>query len=135
MGDHDIRWKQRFDSFCKALRQLKDGVDLAETRSLSRLEEQGLIQGFEFTHELAWKTLKDFIESKGNTTLYGSKDVTRKAFQLELIEDGEGWMQMIESRNLSSHTYNEKTAEKIVADILTIYYNLFASLESKMNEL
>lgn len=135
MGDQDIRWKQRFDSFSKALKQLKDGVDLAETRTLSRLEEQGLIQGFEFTHELAWKTLKDFIESKGNTALYGSKDVTRKAYQLELIEDGEGWMQMIESRNLSSHTYNEKTAEKIVADILTLYYNLFASLEVKMNEL
>ena len=135
MGDQDIRWKQRFASFSKALKQLKVGVDLAETRSLSRLEEQGLIQGFEFTHELAWKMLKDFIESKGNTALYGSKDVTRKAFQLELIEDGEGWMQMIESRNLSSHTYNEKTAEKIVADILTRYYSLFASLEVKMNEL
>ncbi|MEQ6120345.1 nucleotidyltransferase substrate binding protein [Reichenbachiella sp. MALMAid0571] len=135
MGDQDIRWKQRFDSFSKALRQLKDGVDLAESRSLSRLEEQGLIQGFEFTHELAWKTLKDFIESKGNTVLYGSKDVTRKAYQLELIEDGESWMQMIESRNLSSHTYNEETAEKIVSEILTKYYNLFSSLEVKMNEL
>ncbi|MFT5571029.1 MAG: nucleotidyltransferase substrate binding protein (TIGR01987 family) [Cyclobacteriaceae bacterium] len=135
MGDLDIRWEQRFNSYSKALVQLKEGVDLAETRTLSRLEEQGLIQGFEFTHELAWKTLKDFIESKGNTALYGSKDVTRKAYQLELIEDGEGWMQMIESRNLSSHTYNEETAGKIVSEILTKYYNLFSSLEAKMLEL
>ena len=135
MGDQDIRWKQRFDSFSKAFIQLKDGVNLAEIRSLSKLEKLGLIHVFEFIHELAWKTLKDFIESKGNSALYGSKDVTRKAYQLELIEDGEGWMQMIESRNLSSHTYNEETAEKIVSEILTRYYHLFSSLEVKWNEL
>lgn len=79
--------------------------------------------------------MKDFIESKGNKSLYGSKDVIRKAYQFELIEDGEGWMQMIESRNLSSHTYIEETAEKIVSEILAKYHNLFSSLEAKMLEL
>lgn len=135
MADQDIRWKQRLDSFSRALSQLKDGVELAEKRQLSKLEEQGLIQGFEFTHELAWKTMKDFIESKGNSELYGSKDVTRKAFQLELVDDGEGWMQMIQSRNLSSHTYNEETAEKIVSEIIELYCHLFVLLETKMRAL
>ena len=76
----DIRWRQRFQSFRKALTQLKAAADLAKQRKLSELEQQGLIQAFEFTHELAWNTLKDFLESRGAANLYGSKDATREAF-------------------------------------------------------
>jgi len=110
MSDQDIRWIQRFNHFNKAFSQLSDAVSLAQQRPLSKLEAQGLIQTFEFTHELAWNTMKDFLESRGISDLYGSKDVTRQAFQTGLIENGEVWMDMIVSHNLTTHTYNEATA-------------------------
>ena len=97
----DIRWIQRFNHFTKALSQLRDAVELAQKRPLSKLEAQGLIQAFEFTHELAWNTLKDFLEERGVQNLYGSRDATREAFKTGLIENGEAWMNMIQSRNLT----------------------------------
>lgn len=81
----DIRWQQRFQNFEKALKQLKQAVDLANQRPLTDLEKQGIIQAFEFTHELAWKTMKNFLESKGQQELFGSKDTSRRAFNLDLI--------------------------------------------------
>ncbi|MEM8894188.1 MAG: nucleotidyltransferase substrate binding protein [Bacteroidota bacterium] len=131
----DIRWQQRFNNFGKALTQLKQAVDLSQERSLTDLETQGLIQAFEFTHELAWKTIKDFIEDSGSTKIYGSKDATREAFQLGLITDGESWMEMITSRNQSSHTYNEKTAKGICQKILHTYFQLFEGFKRKMDNL
>jgi len=132
--EKDIRWQQRFSNYKKALRQLREAVALSENRELSDLEKQGMIQAFEYTHELAWTTLKDFLEYKGQKDIYGSKDASRKAFQLGIIEDGEGWMDMIQSRNKTSHTYNRETAEEIVAAVTSIYYKLFISLDEKLNE-
>jgi nucleotidyltransferase substrate binding protein (TIGR01987 family) len=86
MKTQDIRWIQRFNHFKKAFSQLKEAVELSEQRPLSKLEQQGLIQAFEYTHELAWKTLKDFLEERGVQNLYGSKDATRAAFKCGLIE-------------------------------------------------
>jgi len=95
---------------------------LAGRRQLSRLDVQGLIQCFEYTHELAWKTLKDFLEARGVRELYGSRDSTRAAFVANLIESGETWMEMIQGRNLTTYTYNEATAaiQKIRA-VLNLY--------------
>lgn len=135
MSDQDIRWRQRFSNFNKAFAQLGAAVELSKTRPLSKLEEQGLIQAFEFTHELAWNTLKDFLESRGTLDLYGSKDATRSAFKLGLIEDGETWMDMIRSRNLTSHTYDESTAAAIVTAIIQNYYAAFGAFQRKMEEL
>ena len=122
MSSQDVRWIQRSSQFNKAFSQLKEAVELAERRQLSRLEAQGLIQGFEYTHELAWKTLKDFLEARGVGDLYGSRDSTRAAFGANLIENGETCMEMIQSRNLTTHTYNEATAAQIVAAILDRYF-------------
>lgn len=127
----DIRWQQRFSNYTKALEQLSDAVYLSRKRGLSKLEKQGLIQAFEYTHELAWKVLKDFLESRGKSDLYGSKDVTREAFRLGIIENGEAWMSMISSRNLTSHTYNEKTTEEIVNFVLNSYFDQFIELKDK----
>ena len=99
------------------------------------MEEQGLIQSFEYTHELAWNTLKDFLESRGNKEIFGSKDTTRKAFQLNLIANGEDWMDMIQSRNETSHTYNDETSNKIVQAITGRYYQEFIALENKLSGL
>lgn len=135
MSALDIRWIQRFNHFVKALSQLTDAVQLAQQRPLSKLEEQGLIQAFEFTHELAWNTLKDFLEGRGVQNLYGSKDATRVAFKTGLIENGETWMGMINSRNLTSHTYDEATAAQIVAAIRNAYFAEFEALRVKLDEL
>jgi len=135
MAKKDIRWIQRFNHFMKALGQLREAVELAQERPLSKLEEQGLIQAFEFTHELAWNTLKDFLEERGVQDLYGSRDTTREAFKTGLVVNGEAWMNMIQSRNLTSHTYEEATAKKIVSDIRKTYYAEFETLQVKLEEL
>ncbi len=132
---NDIRWHQRLENFSRALSQLRTAVALSRQRSLSELEIQGLIQAFEFTHELAWNVIKDFFFEQGNSSIMGSKDATREAFQHSLIEDGQSWMDMIRSRNLSTHTYNEVTALEIAHKILVIYFPLFESFLNKMNEL
>lgn len=88
----DIRWRQRFQSFGKAFAHLTAATELARQRKFSDLEQQGLIQAFEFTHELAWNTLKDFLESRGATGLYGSKDAIREAFRGGLMSKvTNGW--------------------------------------------
>src|SRR5213080_2819600 len=129
MSTADIRWIQRFNHFNKALSQLSEAAALAKERPLSKLEQQGLIQAFEFTHELAWNTLKDFLESRGTSNIFGSKDATREAFAAGLIDNGDAWMQMIESRNATTHTYDEKTADAIAQAILSRYVPEFEKFE------
>lgn len=128
----DIRWQQRLSNYSKALLQLGDAVELSQQRALSDLEKQGLIQAFEFTHELAWNVIKDYFAYQGNTSITGSRDAVREAFEKGLIKDGNGWMEMIISRNQSSHTYNMATADSIVEKIIDIYFMLFRKLEKKM---
>jgi nucleotidyltransferase substrate binding protein (TIGR01987 family) len=131
-NDTDVRWEQRFSNFKKALAQLKKFV---EKRQLNELEEQGAIQAFEYTYELAWNVMKDFLEHQGQTDIYGSRDAIRKAFQLGLIADGDKWMDAYKSRTKTSHTYNEETAREVVDAILGVYHRLFEALEEKMESL
>ena len=128
----NIRWQQRFNNYQKALSQLSKFI---QTKNLNELEEQGLIQSFEYTHELAWKTLADFIKNSGNVEIYGSKDATREAFNLGLISNGAVWMNMIISRNMISHSYNEETTIKIISAIKNDYYQEFQKLEKKFLKL
>ncbi|MBU4262170.1 MAG: nucleotidyltransferase substrate binding protein [Proteobacteria bacterium] len=129
MTGKDIRWVQRFANFRKALSQLRKFVDKGD---LSELEQQGLIKAFEYTFELAWNSLKDFLEYRGQSEIYGSRDAIRKAFELGLVEDGEGWMDMLKSRNLTSHTYNEEVADEICRAVLQNYFPLFLALETRL---
>ncbi len=132
MSAQDIRWIQRFNHFSKALRQLRKFIDKGE---LNELEEQGLIKAFEYTYELAWNTIKDYFEYQGETEIRGSRDALRLAFKRELIQDGETWMDMIKSRTLTAHTYNEDVAKKIAADIVNLYFPEFEKLHAKMEAL
>ena len=125
----DVRWRQRFQNFKRAFGQLSKAAALARERDLSELERQGVIQAFEFTHELAWNTLKDFLESRGQSNLFGPKDATRAAFAAGLIGSGETWMQMIESRNQTTHTYDEETAGAICGAILGQYVGAFTQFQ------
>ncbi len=135
MTGNDIRWRQRFDNFQRALLVLERGVRLAESRDLSELEQQGLIQGFEFTHELAWNLLKDYLTHQGIAGVVGSRDATRLAFQNGLIRDGDTWMEMIRSRNQSSHTYNLEQAQAIARDVIHRFYPAFSALSQQFTVL
>ena len=131
----DIRWQQRFDNYKRALQQLTAAVELSAQREFTELEKQGVIQGFEFVHELAWNVMKDFLEESGQSGIYGSRDATRSAFAAGLIENGDLWMRMIASRNQTTHTYNEETVEDICAAIINEYAGAFANLRRSMADL
>ncbi len=135
MSELDIRWKQRLKNYSRAYALLDDAVRLQREKSLTELEEQGLIQRFEFTHELAWNVMKDYFEYQGIASITGSRDATREAFNKGLIADGEGWMEMLKSRNQSSHTYNEDLAKEIVTKIANVYHQLFNAFLEKMESL
>lgn len=135
MSNEDIRWHQRFSNFNKALAQLENAVVLSKERALSDLEKQGVIQSFEYTHELAWNTMKDYFEYQGDASIKGSRDATRAAYKFTLITNGEDWMDMIRSRNKTSHTYNKETAEEIFSAIVGDYYRAFKQFQRKMEEI
>lgn len=128
----DVRWLQRLNNFRKALARFNEGVDTGRARALSELEKQGVIQAFEYTYELAWKLMQDYLRWQGYDHLTGSRDVTREAFSAGLIGEGETWMRMLQDRNLTSHSYNEKTANAILANIQSDYYELLNDLEQTM---
>lgn len=128
----DIRWKQRFDNYTRALHQLRLAVELSQQRPLSDLEKQGVIQAFEFVHELAWNVLKDFLEFEGIQGMVGARGAVREAFKRALIDDGELWMDMIEKPNLSLHTYNQALADELVRTIIDGYYPAFLALQHEM---
>lgn len=148
----DIRWHQRFSNYRKALGKLANNIDyirkmyeMNENSAASAFDEiadtiedifkQGLIQSFEFTHELAWKVMQDFAKDQGNTEIRGSKDATRYAARVDLITDAHVWMEMILSRNETSHTYNEETANEIFTSIITQYYPLLKEFETKIEKI
>lgn len=132
----DIRWMQRFNNYRKALRLLGQAVEIVSQRvnedeAVEDLLKEGLIQRFEYTHELAWKVMKDYAEYQGYTDIRGSRDAFRKAFEMEIITD-KRWMESIADRNLTSHNYDDETAEAIYEAVVNVYYPLFVQLESTM---
>ncbi len=126
----DIRWQQRFSNYTKAYNSLSEFIATGE---LNKFEKQGLIHVFEYTYELAWKTLKDFLEYDGYKNIGGPKSVIKTAFKVGIIDNGEAWADMHLKRNLTSHTYNEKTAIEIVFYIKNTYYQLFRELKIKLD--
>ena len=148
MGISEIRWQQRFGNYQKALAKLEGAVvkitqeyQMDETGTihadsfLDDIIKEGLIQRFEYTHELAWNVMKDFLVLAGNTNIYGSRDATKEAFATGLITNGEVWMDMIKSRNKTSHTYNEETADEIFLKIVQEYLGGFLQFRDKMEGL
>lgn len=135
MTDQDIRWLQRLSNYQRALGQLTRAVELAQSRPLSELERLGLIQAFEFVFELAWNLMKDYFVYQGNPAITGSRDAIRTAFKQGLVVDGEGWMEMIKSRNQTAHAYNECIAIEIAERILARYQDLFVQFQQRMQGL
>ena len=132
MKTKDIRWIQRFNSYSKALAQLSEFI---EKGGLNKFEKQGLIKSFEYTHELSWKTMKDFFAHRGAGKIYGSRDAVRQAFKMGLIEDGEIWMDMIQSQRMTLKAYNETIARELSAAIIGSYYPKFIALQETFKKL
>mgnify|MGYP000949281833 CR=1 FL=1 len=127
----DIRWMQRFSNYKDAFSQMKLFFEKGE---LNELEEQGLIKSFEYTYELAWNVLKDYLEYQGETAMTGSRDAIRKAHKTGLISNGEEWLDMLESRNKTSHAYSKGIADEVISAIRDKYFNLFFELEEKFSK-
>ena len=134
MAKADVRWLQRLENYGRALATLQRAVAMAKQRALSELEEQGLIQAFEFTHELSWLLLKDFLVDQGVSGISGSRDAVREAVVRDLLSAGSEatWMAMIRSRNLTSHTYNPALAKEIATLIIDRYAPELAILQQLM---
>ena len=130
----DIRWKQRFANYKKALEELAGEVEAATEGALSRLEAKGLIKSFEIVYELAWKTMKDFYQDQNGETMQGSKDAINHAITMGLIKNGKIWMQMIDSRNKTAHVYHAATAEEIADQVIAVYLAEFEQLESTLKQ-
>jgi nucleotidyltransferase substrate binding protein (TIGR01987 family) len=136
MTSTDVRWIQRFSNYRKALYKLTQAVEIVNEQveldeKVDDLLKEGLIQRFEYTHELAWKVMKDYAEYQGYTDIRGSRDAIRKAFEMGLIDD-KRWMNSIEDRNLTSHNYDDEVADEIFNQIVKVYSPLFELLEEKL---
>lgn len=148
-GKRGIRWEQRFSNYNKALRKLSEAIDYIEEELknndfeienkededvLEEIIKEGLIQRFEYTYEMAWNVMKDYAIYQGNTEIGGSRDAIRFAFSINLIENGDMWMDMIKSRIKTSHTYNEQIANEIYLKIINEYHFAFLNFQKVMEE-
>ena len=132
MANKDIRWIQRFHNYRKALARLNEAIALSEERGLSELEQQGLIQGFEFTFDMAWKSLRDFIVDRG---FEGEREKPIRVIvdaAARGIVDEKMWRKMYEARNKTSHSYDEEIADDIAENIVDEYQALFIQLETRL---
>lgn len=126
----DIRWKQRFQNLTNAFAQLEE---IAGQETLNKFEQAGMIQTFEFTFELAWKTLKDFLEHKG-FTVPSPRDTIKQAFQEGYIEDGRVWIDALDKRNLMAHTYDKAKADEAAGLIKERYLPMIRSLHEMLKK-
>ena len=128
-ADAKLRWQYRFDNYRRAFLLLREAVERMESASLTQLEKEGLIQRFEYTWELAWKVLKDYLEQQGVVLeTVTPLAVVRAAFAARLIADGDGWIQALETRNRMAHTYDFAVFERAIESIRATYLPLFDAL-------
>ncbi len=142
----DMRWEQKFSNFNKALGKLSEAIEYIKKELkgkeanrdddhedvLDDIIKEGLIKRFEYTYELAWNVMKDYAFYQGISDIGGSRDAIRYAVSTELVDDGDTWMTMINSRIKTSHTYNEETANEIFTKIIEEYHSLFLKFQEVM---
>lgn len=133
MQERDTRWIQRFANYKLALAKLQEVIKNYDEEETPEVEKVGMIKYFEMVYELAWNTMKDYYEEQGEANIQGSKDAIRLAFSRGLIDSGDEWLDMVKSRRLSVHTYNESTAEEIAEDIINVYNELFIKLQTRLD--
>jgi nucleotidyltransferase substrate binding protein (TIGR01987 family) len=132
MENKDVRWVQRFNNFIKTLEALQRAIEEYKNDEEDEVVRVGMIKFFEMTYELAWNTMKDYYEDQGETGIQGSKDAIKLSFGRGLITNEEDWFEMVNSRRLSVHTYDEKTADEVANDITQTYLQLFLQLQNRL---
>lgn len=132
--NQDIRWKQRFDNYQKAVGYLKSESEEYADTDIDVIKK-GIIQSFEITHELAWKLMQDILKWEGEVDIYGSKSASRLAFNRGLITHGEVWLDMVKSRNITVHTYDETVLTEEFNKIIKDYLPLFIEFEQRVEKL
>ena len=125
------RLEERFEAFSTALTRLKEAIDMYKDDKNAVLLD-GTIQRFEFTVELAWKTIKEYLEYEKFGEFNSPRSAIKEAYKINLIEDGEKWLDMLDDRNLTSHTYDENTAKEIYRNIISNYYEVLFKFKEKM---
>lgn len=128
----DVRWRQRLNSYSRSIESLEEVYARRANRELDRVELQALVKSFELCYETGWNLMKDWLEYQGTTDISGSRDAIRAAYSAGLIADGDGWMQMLRTRNRTSHTYNETVAREVEARIVEQYRQLFHDFAATM---
>lgn len=128
----DIRWKQRLSNFQKSLGHLADAIEIENP---SVVEQAGIIQFFEMSFELAWKTLKDYLEEQGFVDVKSPRATIKKSFEIELVDDGHAWLEALANRNLATHTYDDETAKELYILICESYFPLLESLHATLKRL
>lgn len=130
----DIRWRQRFHNFDRAVHLLREPIE-RDVTTLSNLEKEGTIQRFEFAVELAWKTLKDYLEFEGQfIEPVTPRNVIKTAFAAHILQDGQVWIDMLDHRNLLSHTYDERIFDQVVCAIRDRYLGAITALHDWLVE-
>lgn len=130
MENNEVRWKQRFQNFERALKYLEQAINISQP---DIIQKAGLIQFFEMSFELAWNVIKDYLEEQGFIEIKSPRSALKKAFETGLIEDGHAWMQLLEDRNITSHAYDEETVNMIETLIRQKYYPLLKQLYDALN--
>ena len=125
----DIRWEQRFQNYSKAFNYLENALNIKKP---DVTQQAGIIQFFEMSFELSWKVMKDYLEEKGFVDVKSPRDAIKKAFEIEIITEGESWLKALVDRNLTSHTYEEKTAKQIEELIRNEYFYLLKDFKTTM---
>lgn len=132
--NNDLRWKQRFQNFEKAFIVFQRRADEYKNEPSSESHQMSLIQAFEIGLELSWKTLKDYLENEGYDNVKNSKQAIRQAFQDEIIHDAEIWMEALQKRNITSHTYNPEILIEVVEFIADRFYPIVRDLYHKLKQ-
>lgn len=131
--ENNTRLKQRFSNFKRAFILLQEGVELKNKRELSQLEKEGIVQRFEYTLELAWLVMRDYLESQNFVLEFTTpRSVIKKSFEVQLINSGEVWQDALDMRNKMSHTYDSQEFEKAVEQIAQEYLAVFSDFYEKI---
>ncbi len=129
----EVRWKQRFENFENAFNKLKMVIEVYKKDNNNEIYQMAMIQAFEFTYELGWKTMKDFLKHEG-IKVNMPRETIKQAFTNEIIEDGQVWIDMLEDRNLMSHTYSEENAKTAIDHIVNNYVPSIEQVHSYFKE-
>ena len=132
MEEKAPKWHERLAIYKNAINRLTEVVALNKQRSLNQFERDSLIKRFEFSYEMAWKLMMSYEKENGVSEVLGSKDVIRQAFRLSLVNNGEAWLEMVDTRNRTSHLYDEEMATDVMDEIIYTYYPLLMELRDTM---